>query len=167
MRVKFLKRSILNLEDFESDSYDIAFSSHALQYVPDLVSCFEQVNSVLQGDGIFVFSFAHPIYSIIDPKTLKIREPYVRRRVEHVSNWTGKKEAKLIVFKNRFCDIIDALSHAGFRLEKVVEDIDLDDYPTYFKKDKWRWNWGDDYPLDLMRLVPTSIVFKASKLSVS
>lgn len=53
----------LEMADFGTAQFDVAFSSLALHYIADLVGLFERVHRSLRPDGVFVFSAEHPIFT--------------------------------------------------------------------------------------------------------
>ncbi len=163
VHVDFVRKSFLDLRDIRRDTYDLAFSAFALQYVPNLKNFFKEVSRVVRPGGGFVFSTHHPFFLTIDRRTGCVKLPYSRRKVTTTSDWTGRKPAKLVVFRYTVSDYCNGLVEAGFRVEKVVEDKDLEHFDWLFKNQVWMRNWGEQFPVDLLKLLPTAIVFKASK----
>ena len=48
-------------------------------------------------------------------------------------NWEAEEGVPLTLYNRRFCDYINALAKAGFRIERLVEETDretLDDEPS-------------------------------------
>ena len=52
---------------------------------------FRQINRILKKNGLFVFSFDHHFYSIIDPKTLKVIRAYKNQKIVEEEFWDVKK----------------------------------------------------------------------------
>jgi SAM-dependent methyltransferase len=53
----------IDAQDFAPASFDVAFSSLALHYLPDVAPPFDMVHRALAPGGRFVFSVEHPIYT--------------------------------------------------------------------------------------------------------
>jgi SAM-dependent methyltransferase len=57
------QRQDLDVVDLPEGAFDVAYSSLALHYLPDLGRIFSIVHQSLVAGGVFVFSIEHPIYS--------------------------------------------------------------------------------------------------------
>ncbi len=155
MKVKanFLVSNAEKLDKIKSNSIDIVFSAYALQYVKNLRRAFQEFHRALKHNGVFVFSFDHPIYSIIDAKTLKIRRSYFNEGHE---DWKWKiknKNMKFRDFRRTIQTIFNDLAETGFAVEKILE-------PAPFEYEK---EWSDFYPLKKIKMVPSAIIFKCRK----
>lgn len=158
--VKFIKHDIQTLKGFKSNIYDIAFSAFALQYVPDLTKCFKEVSRVLKKGGLFVFSFGHPFYLSISPKTFKVEKSYNKTgKIEEMEIWSDGSKHKFVEYKRKIGEIFDSLLKAGFSIERIIEPFD--------KKTEGAWKteeaWKEVYPKKLVEMVCPTIIFKAKK----
>lgn len=134
-----------------SDSYDVAFSAYAFQWVDDIESCFAEAARVLRSGGRFVFSLPHPFYQRFDPDTGRIERSYFdtgEERIEH-----DGLSADQLLFHRRVSDIHAALVDAGFTVDRLMEPgtDDPDDYEEL---------WASSP--ELMAEVPRTLVVRAT-----
>ena len=152
--VTLIKGDIQTLKGIKSSSYDIVFSAFALQYIADLTKCFKEVYRVLKKGGLFVFSYDHPLYYVIDPKTKKIRYKYLKtRKLVQNETWSDRTKHKFVMFHRKVSDIVNSVINANLTLLEVHEPLDMKNKikdPTV-------------YPEDLVRLIGPTIIFKAKK----
>ncbi|MBU1164794.1 class I SAM-dependent methyltransferase [Patescibacteria group bacterium] len=154
IKVKLIKGDIQTLSKIKSNNYDIVFTAYALQYVPDLTKCFKQVNRVLKKGGIFVFSFDHPFWRIIDGKTLKFRGSYHKTgKFSRIEYWHDAKQHKFVMYLRKLSDIYNSLEEAKFHVEKILEPVDLNKKEPLSKL----------FPKKLVKLIPTAVIFKSKK----
>jgi ubiquinone/menaquinone biosynthesis C-methylase UbiE len=162
VKVNFLLKDIQTLKGIKSNSYDIVFSTFALQYIPNLNKCFKEVNRVLKKNGLFVFSFDHPFYSTIDPKTLKIIFNYNNFKIwkETIVKPDGTK-SKFVAYPHKISDTYSALINANFIIEQIIEPFD--------EKIEKGWKnsyWKKIYPLKLIKMIGPTIIFKTKKNNI-
>jgi ubiquinone/menaquinone biosynthesis C-methylase UbiE len=157
--VKFIRHDIQNLKGFKPNNYDIVFSAFALQYVPDLAKCFKEASRVLKKGGLFVFSFDHPFYLSISPKTFKIERSYNKSgRIENMETWSDGSKHKFIMYTRKIGEIYGSLLKTGFYVERIIEPFN--------PKEKGAWKskgWKEVYPPKLVEMVCPTIIFKARK----
>lgn len=159
-RVNFIYGNFQNLSRFKSNNFDIVFSAYALQYAPDLNKIFPQVNRVLKKDGVFLFSFDHPFYLLIDPTSKKLVASYFATgRHEFVETWKDKTRHKFVYYKVKVSDVYDALVRSGFYVEKIVEPLSLNKKQSAWK----RRPWEKIYPEETVKLIGPTIIFKTKK----
>ena len=154
VNVDFINGSFINLKRIKTNSKDIVFSAFAFQYAPDLKKIFKQVYRILKKNGLFVFSFDHPIYSLISLKTKKIKRSYFK---------TGRFEEKygdetFIAFRRKISDIYNALFESKFLVEKIIEPLELKRQKAWTKD-----YWAKEYPISLVKLIGPTIIFKSRK----
>jgi ubiquinone/menaquinone biosynthesis C-methylase UbiE len=161
VKVEFIQGTFQDLSKFKSNSQDIVFSAFALQYSPNLLKVFKQVNRILKKKGIFVFSLNHPFYDTINPKTFKIGKSYFKTgKYEVIEEWPDWSKHKFVMYNRKVSDLFNALVESKFFVEKIIE-------PLYIKKQKaWREKkvWKELYPEKLVKLIGPTIIFKARKL---
>jgi len=159
VNVDFSTKNIKNLEGIKSNSYDIVFSAFALQYIPNLKKCFKEVNRVLKKNGLFVFSFDHPFYSSLDPKTSKLVLNYNKLKIcsQETIRPDGSK-IEFIAYTHKISETYKCLVDNNFIVEEIIEPFDE-------KIEKgWTKNfWKKVYPLKLVRLIGPTIIFKSKK----
>ena len=90
VKIELIEGDLENLIMIDDDSFDIAISIFALDWMQDLNAAFKEAYRILKPNGIFVFSTQHPIYNlfgaedIIDLEKLKISESYFEKEVTFV-----------------------------------------------------------------------------------
>ena len=158
VNVNFIQGSFQDLKKIKPNSHDIVFSAFALQYSPDLEKALKQVYRILRKRGLFVFSFDHPFYSVLDPKTMKVINNYNKAgKLIEISEWDGKKH-KFVAYLRKISEIYDAILNSGLSLERIIEPYD--------KKAEKAWRadfWKKIYPVSLCKLVTPTIIFKTRK----
>ena len=161
VKINFVRGSFQDLSQFKSKSFNIVFSAYALQYSPDLNKVFRQVNRILKKDGLFVFSFDHPFYLLINPISKKLMNSYFDTgRHELVETWQDKTKHKFIFYRVKISDIYNALIDSGFFVEKIIEPLSLNK-----KQIAWtRGSWKKIYPKETVKLIGPTIIFKSKKL---
>jgi len=159
VKIKFIHGTFQNLSKFKSNSYDIVFSAFALQYSPNILRVFKQVNRILKKNGIFVFSLDHPFYDTINPKTFKIENSYFKKgKYIEIEEWPDGTKHKFVMYKRKVSDMFNFLVESNFVVEKIIE-------PLYIKKLAWKKKkvWKEIYPEKLVKLIGPTIIFKARK----
>jgi len=152
VEIKFHQGNIESLDQIESKSQDIVFSSWALLYIEDLEKCFKEVNRVLRDGGIFVFSLNHPFWINIDKENMKIKRSYFD--IGFYSNI--KYNAKWSAYHYKISDFINALITSGLTIDKVIEP----DSSKIYKEDFWYERYGEHHK-KTMKFIPRTIIFKA------
>ncbi|SIR54813.1 Methyltransferase domain-containing protein [Haladaptatus litoreus] len=107
---------------FESNRFDLVYSSLAFDYVEDWDSLFAELARVLRTDGLLVFSSGHPVadYFHFDP------ENYFETEV--VSEvWTSFGDpVEVPTYRRPLSAILNPLLAAGFRLDRIEESQPTD-----------------------------------------
>lgn len=158
VQIDFKVQDVQTLEGIPSDSFDIVFSAYALQYIPDLATCFKEVHRVLKPGGIFAFSYDHPFYTCLYGKTGNIVRPYKDGRIEIEVAWKDGNKHKFIGYMNKISTVLQSLKDAGLTFEQLIEPFDE------HAEQAWRDGfWKDVYPPGLVKMVQPTIIFKARK----
>lgn len=123
-------RGDMNELDFISEKFDVVFSSLAVHYIEDFQKFANQVYNILGNEGYFIFSQEHPL------TTAPIKGVSWSRNEEgevthyNLSDYTlsGERHVRWIVddvkkYHRTFSDIFNALTSAGFTIEKCVETL--------------------------------------------
>ncbi|MDD3607195.1 MAG: class I SAM-dependent methyltransferase [Candidatus Moranbacteria bacterium] len=159
--VNFIKGDIQDFKLKDGEKFDIVFSSFALQFVPNLDKCFENVNKYLKKGGVFVFSLDHPFYAILSSDGRLESSYYKTGKYTEVTTaevFGGKRKSdnkyKFTFYKRKVSDIFSSLINTGFDVERIIE-------PNNFsKKDPW----AKMYSLDVISLIGPTIIFSAKKV---
>ena len=151
--VKFIKNSFSNLKIFRNNSYDIVVSILALQYAGDLSKVFTEVKRILKKNGIFVFSFEHPFYLLIEPNGMTLSNSYQKTgQTKEEETWPDGSKHKFFMYRRKISGICDSITDSGLKLVKIIEPFDPDDKV-----------WGHGYRRKLVHMVPPTIIFKCIK----
>ncbi len=146
--IELVEGDLENLVMINDNTFDIALSIFALDWMQDLNAAFMEAYRVLKKNGIFVFSMQHPIFNLLgaedcDPKELKISESYFEKEVTFVES----TEIDLRVHASKISDIINGLISVGFKIETILEPKPPE---------------GDTYPCALV--IPSTIICKVLKV---
>lgn len=110
--------------------FDVVTSSLAIHYVADFSKLAENVFSILDENGIFLFSQEHPIFTA--PKRGTHWEVDINGNIKGMIledySVAGKRDVEWIVkhvekYHRTFSDIINTLVSTGFAIEKLREPI--------------------------------------------
>lgn len=162
LKINFVKSDIQDFKIKKNEKFDIVFSSFALQFVPDLNSCFRNINKVLKTGGLFIFSLDHPFYSVVSNKGI-IESSYYQtgKCIQWTTGDVFQKSSELkdtkipfIIYKRKVSDIYNGLTEAGFRVNKILEPN------TFSKKDPW----VKMYSMDVIKLIGPTIIFSTTKV---
>jgi 2-polyprenyl-3-methyl-5-hydroxy-6-metoxy-1,4-benzoquinol methylase len=153
--IEFHQLDMTDLSPIDSGSQDIVFSAYALNYVDDLLACFNDVFRVLKNDGLFVWSGAHPFCYSIDSETLRLNRSYFETGKSVEGEETGCPFASV---HRTLSDYLNLLVEAGFALERVVEPDSRQRYPY----DPWYGLWGN--APERLAMFPATIIFKCRKV---
>ena len=150
----FIVDNAEKLSKIKTNSMDIAFSAYALQYV-NLRKCAKAVHRILKKNGIFVFSLQHPAWDMFEWGTTKVANSYFKKGLD-VFEWDlGSGKRKAYTIRRTIQDMFEDITAAGFVVEKILE-------PLPVNKDK-----AHDfsyYKLEILKIVPSTIIFKCRKL---
>jgi Methylase involved in ubiquinone/menaquinone biosynthesis len=147
----FYQSSIEEIDSLNLGKYDFAFSSTASHYFTNLEKAFSTVFKYLVGNGVFILSAMHPIYTASYP--LHSKEDWVFRYLdknkrEYIQPWTkrSKQEVKEICYSFQYTisDYYNSLCKVGFRIKSIQEPE-----PPYewFKKDPEKYESVINEPL--------------------
>ncbi|MCL6604680.1 MAG: class I SAM-dependent methyltransferase [Paenibacillus sp.] len=133
--------------------FDFVYSIYAIGWTTDLEGTFCRIASYLKKDGVFIFSWSHPIHKCVvaENNMLTFKKSYFDESWYSVS----LDEGTLTLSDRNLSTYVNALSKAGFVIEQMVEQSDdeimqsRDDNSDFAKKAK---------------ILPVTFVFKARKL---
>lgn len=123
--VRYERRDLEHLE-LPADEFDLAFSSLALHYLPDVAPLFATVHGALRPGGRFVFSTEHPIY--MATRTPGWIEAPDGRMVWPVDGYQDEGERRtdwfvddVVKYHRTLGTTLNALIAAGFAIRHVEE----------------------------------------------
>lgn len=132
------------------DYFDFVYSVYAIGWTTDLEGTFSRIASYLKKDGVFIFSWSHPIHKCVaaEDDGLAFKKCYFDESWYSVS----LGDAALALSDRKLSTYVNALAQAGFVIEQMIEESDDDllqnDNSDFAKK---------------ARMLPVSVVFKARK----
>ena len=118
--------------------FDVVYSIYAIGWTVDLQMTFNLASSYLKSGGVFIFSWDHPFMHCVDVQDEKLifsgsyfeHEPFTFTRTSSgkgagrgPSNYEEDGNS-LTLYNRRLPDYINALSLAGFAVERVIEETD-------------------------------------------
>ncbi|QQZ60463.1 class I SAM-dependent methyltransferase [Paenibacillus sonchi] len=135
------------------DYFDFVYSVYAIGWTTDLEATFGRIASYLKKDGVFIFSWSHPIHKCVvaENNRLVFKKSYFDESWYSVS----LDESTLTLSDRKLSTYVNALSKAGFVIEQMIEESDEEimqsrnDNSDFAKKAK---------------MLPVTFVFKARKL---
>ena len=157
--VRFEQGDAADLGRFAAASFDIVFSAYALHYVPAIERCLAEAARVLAPGGRLVFSLDHPFRQVFwdeeaDEDSLLAARSYWRRGAMEWQ-WTGGA-AWMRSFHRTMGDWVDLLHSAGFQVQRILE-------PQPQLDDAEQISWAGSYDLEIVRLIPQTVVFVARR----
>lgn len=135
------------------DYFDFVYSIYAIGWTTDLEGTFCRIASYLKKDGVFIFSWSHPIHRCVaeENNMLAFKKCYFDE------SWYSipLDEGALTLSDRKLSTYVNALAKAGFVIEQLIEESDdeimqsRDDNSDFAKKAK---------------MLPVTFVVKARKL---
>jgi len=153
VKIELIEGDIENLTMIDDNTFDIAISIFALDWMQHLDKAFKEAHRILKKNGLFVFSTQHPIYNLlgaedINLKELKISESYFEKNVTFVEE-TG---IDLKVHASKISDIINGLIKAGFKIEVIIEPEPLENTSH------------EESFLKILKMIPSTLICKVLKV---
>lgn len=149
--IEFVESSVTDMSTIPSDTYDLAFSAFAFQWVEDLRACFDEAHRVLKAGGKLVFSVDHPYYKIVDPETREFTASYFDDAPRR--EYSERFDAEMVIHRRRIGETVALLTDAGFTVDAIRE-------PGYDDPDAYDSAFGSFEP-ELMATVPPTVVYAA------
>lgn len=133
------------------DYFDFVYSIYAIGWTTDLYATFCRIASYLKKDGIFIFSWSHPIHKCVAVD----KDMYVFKKSYFDESWYSLSLGKsiLMLSDRKLSTYINALSKAGFVIEQMIEESD----------DEIIQKANSDFARKA-KMIPVTFVIKARKL---
>jgi ubiquinone/menaquinone biosynthesis C-methylase UbiE len=119
--IDLIQRDMTDLSPIPSESQDIVFSSWAIMYVEDILTCFGEVHRVLKGNGLFVWSVEHPLFDMIDENLLPTRSYFDTGTVVGGLEVSYEPGFAFGWVYRTVSDYYNTLVLAGFQVERMLE----------------------------------------------
>jgi len=139
--ISFIESDVLKLSDIHKEKYDIVFTSEGvLGWLPDLRQWAKVVRSLLKDDGYFYVYDSHPFFHVLDDELItknqvELKYDYFNAPADKGFDIGGyaceTKHSENYWWNHTFSDIVNALIHAGLKIEF------LNEYESLF------WNNGN------------------------
>jgi len=135
------------------DYFDYVYSIYAVGWTTDLQGTFNRIASYLKKDGIFIFSWKHPLHHCVDMEENKL----IFKNDYFDESWFTYQldDCDITLCNRKISTYINALAKAGFVVEQMVEETD-----------KATMEAGGELSgrTKKAQMLPLSFVFKARKL---
>ncbi len=120
--IPFHKGNALRMP-YQDKSFDIVYSAMLVHYLKHLRPLFREISRILKKDGLFVFSFHHPVHECLERKTQKGKTVFTLSPYFHNQSYRWKMigNMELISFHHTFETVINTLNDAGFVIQRLVE----------------------------------------------
>jgi SAM-dependent methyltransferase len=105
-----------------ADYFDFVYSVYAIGWTTDLEGTFRRIASYLKKDGLFIFSWSHPIHKCVvaENNMLTFKKCYFDESWYSVS----LNEGELTLSDRKLSTYVNALAAAGFVIEQMIEESD-------------------------------------------
>jgi 2-polyprenyl-3-methyl-5-hydroxy-6-metoxy-1,4-benzoquinol methylase len=141
--ITFLQMSMSDISKLNR-KFDIVFSSLAVHYVEDFDRLMYDINSLLEDEGLLIFSQEHPLTTALKKDDYWSRDSggnILHYNLtdysllgERVTNWIVDNVVK---YHRSFSSIFNSMIDSGFIIEKVLEPLPdettMSQYPAYKK----------------------------------
>lgn len=134
--------------------FDIVYSIFALGWTTNIEATLNNIYSYLKPGGIFIFSWEHPLFSRVknSENGLLFERPYHEEGTYAHEAW-GEPA---FMQQYKVSTYINKLVSAGFKIESMVEDVQITDELKTRQENRW-------YNEAKVAALPTTIIFKCVK----
>lgn len=137
------------------DYFDYVYSIYAIGWTTDLEGTFRRIASYLKKDGIFIFSWSHPIHKCVveENNTFSFNKSYFDESWYSVS--PDFCQGVLTLSDRKLSTYINALAKSGFVIEQMVEETENEITQLHDE--------NNDF-VKRAKMFPVTFVIKARKL---
>ncbi|MFF2015334.1 class I SAM-dependent methyltransferase [Paenibacillus sp. NPDC058177] len=106
------------------DYFDFVYSVYAIGWTTDLEGTFSRIASYLKKDGVFIFSWSHPIHKCVAAEN----DMLAFKKCYFDESWysVALGEGEITLSDRKLSTYVNALSKAGFVIEEMIEESDED-----------------------------------------
>ncbi len=152
VKANFICSPMESDENIPKDYFDIVYAVYAIGWTTDLNKTLKNIASYLKKDGVFIFSWSHPIHKCVSLENDK----FVFCNSYFDEGWysTSLAGKEFMLSNRKLSTYINALAENGFAIEKLTEDncediLNLSENLNFVTKAK---------------MLPVTFVIKARKL---
>ena len=136
--------------------FDVVYSIYAIGWTVDIQKTFDNIASYLKKDGVFIFSWDHPLMHCVNAKDENIifEGCYLEEDI-----FSYIQRGNPVTLRNRkMSTYINTLAKSGFMVEQLIEETDKDilSHPAEFSSGYYTPYKAKKFPL--------SFIIKARKL---
>lgn len=136
--------------------FDVVYSIYAIGWTVDIQKTFDNIASYLKKDGVFIFSWDHPLMHCFNAKdgNITLEGCYIEEDI-----FSYIQRGNPVTLQNRkMSTYINTLAKSGFMVEQLVEETDKDilSRPAEFSSGYYTSYKAKKFPL--------SFIIKARKL---
>lgn len=150
--IHFVESPMEEMTGLPNNYFDTAVSIYALGWTVNLEKTLTNIFRALKPGGIFVFSWEHPIHSLVEcdeEGRLYFRLSYTSEQTEMHDSW---RSVPIVMNYRSMSTYINTLINTGFVIDRVVEEVVIDETCT----SKW-------YSIDKAKMIPPSFTIKCHK----
>lgn len=135
------------------DYFDFVYSVYAIGWTTDLEGTFRRIAYYLKKDGVFIFSWSHPIHKCVaaEDNMLVFKKSYFDK------SWYSLSlgGSTLTLSDRKLSTYMNALAKAGFVIEQLIEESDDEIMKSRANSDNFAKK---------AKMLPVTFVFKVRKL---
>ena len=134
------------------DYFDFVYSIYGIGWTTDLERTFSRIASYLKKDGVFIFSWSHPIHKCVAVEN----DQFVFKKCYFAESWYSfsLNESTLTLSDRKLSPYVNALANAGLVIEQLIEESD---------DDMIQMRSNSDF-VKKAKMLPVTFVIKARKL---
>jgi len=104
------------------DYFDFVYSIYAIGWTTDLEGTFRRIASYLKKDGVFIFSWSHPIHKCVAAENDRL----IFKKCYFDESWYSVTlgESTFTLSDRKLSTYVNALAKAGFVIEQLIEESD-------------------------------------------
>lgn len=153
IKAKLICASMEEESGIPKDYFDYVYSVYGIGWTTDLVGTFKRIASYLKKDGVFIFSWSHPIHKCVASEydSLTFKKCYFDEAWYSVPLECGT----ISLSDRKMSTYINALTKAGFIIDEMIEESDENILSKY----------KDSQFAKKAQMLPVTFVIKARKLN--
>lgn len=132
--------------------FDYVYSVYGVGWATDLDRTFYKIASYVKKDGVFIFSWSHPMHKCVAIEN----DSFIIKKTYFDESWytVSLEGGEISLSDRKLSTYINALSKAGFTIEEMVEESDEEILQIYENNDFAK----------KAQMLPVTFVIKARKL---